>query len=891
MPTLVFNDNLEPAHADSVRRLHELEEAEAVREKQNERERNRLSSENSKLKRYTKPKKTPKGDKPTNEQLSKWEMEAKEVITSFDKTAMSDLILAYLSLCTVKKRTPWMEHFSMFFWTIKVLDVTPCQAVLNPTSDFTWFPKEKDYNPRWVFEDPQTFKIPRAPTIWGYFVVLINSVYEQMKTEYEEKRQDLMKRMSYGGGFLKDDEGNDTEVVIGQFEIPPMPDYVKILTVFKFARKVFHDLWWSHPRSNEQKYAQTKGNNFNDIIVKKMSEIFYHCKTKKETEEAKNLQMEEWLQEKRERDPQYCRHHGIPFTDYDAEDQEIGTGKESQPTSPASIASPENSREEASQLPVSPVDSEFNEGFKYCPPDGVASPVSTVGTQESPPASPVQSSPNTASPIQAAGTPGPFDSGFKPTLIENSRAKKSRGPLIMNVRGGGVVCDSVVHDNSVTTIAGNGKYKIKPPSAELVALVTKLINDDGEQDYQGRPKINYAELFKNEEIRDESFFKHLEDRACQNDPHLRKYLQSWKNWCDDYGKMERGDRGHDFYLAALIGINQCSLDDIWLYEKLGGEDGDMKRPSMQRDNDGTSFSKPGRDFKIMAREFMHVLNMVFINMKHMGISPDRFMWEAKLLGELGINYENLGEQDCQKRLFAMLTCLILSSATSDFQCMSTTVELDRHGLLSAEAMSTAKVKDIAKIIRPCGVHMVRARYLIDMAKKFMRDHDGRVPSHYETLMSIDGISRKTAILMLNEGFGFEAGIGCDVHVNEGTVALELFDLPEGKITIDANQVEMSLREWVQRPQYKAFNQCLGSMMQSLTQTFGTVSDEELPKLDEFMAAVGSCLHQTHHLQMFWYAVGRLRWHHAISHESYRREWQKQMNVPGNGMTETNEASE
>ena len=81
-------------------------------------------------------------------------------------------------------------------------------------------------------------------------------------------------------------------------------------------------------------------------------------------------------------------------------------------------------------------------------------------------------------------------------------------------------------------------------------------------------------------------------------------------------------------------------------------------------------------------------------------------------------------------------------------------------------------KEIEKIIYGIGFYRTKAKYLKKMAEKLIEEFNGIVPGSLEKLLSLSGVGRKTANIVLARAFGKKT-IGVDVHVHRITNRLGL----------------------------------------------------------------------------------------------------------------------
>jgi endonuclease-3 len=82
---------------------------------------------------------------------------------------------------------------------------------------------------------------------------------------------------------------------------------------------------------------------------------------------------------------------------------------------------------------------------------------------------------------------------------------------------------------------------------------------------------------------------------------------------------------------------------------------------------------------------------------------------------------------------------------------------------NAEGLASASGEDVLKIIRKVGFSSVKARRIINAARIVLNVYGGKVPFTIDELMSIDGVGRKTANVVLADGFKIPA-IAVDTHV-------------------------------------------------------------------------------------------------------------------------------
>ena len=112
--------------------------------------------------------------------------------------------------------------------------------------------------------------------------------------------------------------------------------------------------------------------------------------------------------------------------------------------------------------------------------------------------------------------------------------------------------------------------------------------------------------------------------------------------------------------------------------------------------------------------------------------------------------------------FQLLAAVMLSAQTTDVSVNKVTpVLFDRYP--SAEAMAEADPLEVQEIIKTIGLYKNKSKNLVALSKMLVSEYGGNVPGRFEDLVRLPGVGRKTANVVLAEGFG-EARIAVDTHV-------------------------------------------------------------------------------------------------------------------------------
>ena len=112
--------------------------------------------------------------------------------------------------------------------------------------------------------------------------------------------------------------------------------------------------------------------------------------------------------------------------------------------------------------------------------------------------------------------------------------------------------------------------------------------------------------------------------------------------------------------------------------------------------------------------------------------------------------------------FHLLCAVVLSAQTTDVSVNKVTPALFER-FPGPEEMALAKPGEIESIIRQIGLYKNKAANLVKLSRVLNEQYHGEVPGTYEELTGLPGVGRKTANVVLAEGFG-EQRIAVDTHV-------------------------------------------------------------------------------------------------------------------------------
>ena len=108
---------------------------------------------------------------------------------------------------------------------------------------------------------------------------------------------------------------------------------------------------------------------------------------------------------------------------------------------------------------------------------------------------------------------------------------------------------------------------------------------------------------------------------------------------------------------------------------------------------------------------------------------------------------------------------------------------------NAEAMAEADIGELEEAVKPCGLYRMKADSLKRSSAELLSRFGGRVPDNMEELLSLPGVGRKIANLIIGDVYGREA-IVCDTHCIRICGRLGMYS----EKLKDATKVEFILRD-------------------------------------------------------------------------------------------------
>ena len=138
---------------------------------------------------------------------------------------------------------------------------------------------------------------------------------------------------------------------------------------------------------------------------------------------------------------------------------------------------------------------------------------------------------------------------------------------------------------------------------------------------------------------------------------------------------------------------------------------------------------------------------------------------SKIEEILNILERTYPEAECaldHQNVFQLIVAVALSAQTTDKSVNQVTPALFTH-YPTAEALAAADPEAVEEDIRRIGMYRTKAKNIVAMARKLCDEFGGEVPCDYDALVSLPGVGRKTANVVLSVGFG-QQRIAVDTHV-------------------------------------------------------------------------------------------------------------------------------
>jgi endonuclease-3 len=141
--------------------------------------------------------------------------------------------------------------------------------------------------------------------------------------------------------------------------------------------------------------------------------------------------------------------------------------------------------------------------------------------------------------------------------------------------------------------------------------------------------------------------------------------------------------------------------------------------------------------------------------------PEKKVRAKVIYRQLSKSYPNVRCELDYKNAFELLVATVLSAQCTDKRVNQTTPALFKK-YPNPQKMAKADLKDIQKLVKSTGFFRAKSKNIKGLSNIIAEQFDGNVPSNLEDLITLPGVGRKTANVVLGHAFGIP-GITVDTH--------------------------------------------------------------------------------------------------------------------------------
>lgn len=151
--------------------------------------------------------------------------------------------------------------------------------------------------------------------------------------------------------------------------------------------------------------------------------------------------------------------------------------------------------------------------------------------------------------------------------------------------------------------------------------------------------------------------------------------------------------------------------------------------------------------------------------------------------------------------FEMVIAVMLSAQCTDERVNKVTPNLfEKYS--TPEQINDMPIEELERIIHPCGFYKTKSKNIKAMAKMIIEKYNGIVPEDMEDLMSLPGVGRKCANVIMLEAFNKPQGIAVDTHAKRISMRLKLSK------NSGPEKIEQDLLKLLPKEYYKDVNHLL-----------------------------------------------------------------------------------
>lgn len=171
---------------------------------------------------------------------------------------------------------------------------------------------------------------------------------------------------------------------------------------------------------------------------------------------------------------------------------------------------------------------------------------------------------------------------------------------------------------------------------------------------------------------------------------------------------------------------------------------------------------------------------------------------TELLRLLALRYPRPGGLLDHQNPWQLLVATVLAAQCTDERVNTVTPRLFARWPGPAE-LAVADLAELEACVRPTGFYHNKSKNLIAAARRIVEVYNGQVPDTMPELLTLAGVARKTANVVLFGAFGINAGLAVDTHVGRIAWRMGLTD------THDPLKAESQLMELFPREEWGNVN--------------------------------------------------------------------------------------
>jgi endonuclease-3 len=178
-----------------------------------------------------------------------------------------------------------------------------------------------------------------------------------------------------------------------------------------------------------------------------------------------------------------------------------------------------------------------------------------------------------------------------------------------------------------------------------------------------------------------------------------------------------------------------------------------------------------------------------------GADPGRV---RKILAALDKTYPAATCALHHENAFQLLIATILSAQCTDERVNKVTPDLFRK-FPTPKDFAVANPSELERDIRSTGFYRNKAKSILGASKRIVEEFGGKVPQTMEEMLTLSGVARKTANVVLGTAFGIASGVVVDTHVQRISQRLDLTK------NTDPKKIEQDLMQAVPQDRWILFS--------------------------------------------------------------------------------------